>query len=525
MKNILSTLTLLLLLTGSVMAIPKLNSYPSAKATIYLDFDGQTVSGTYWNNGNTLVCAATLMSDAQITEVFNRVSEDYRPFDVNITTDLAVFTAAPLKQRIRVIVTPTSSWYQGVGGIAYVGSFTWGDDTPCFVFSDRLGPNNPKYIGECCSHESGHTLGLSHQSTYNASCQLVETYATGTGTGETSWAPIMGNSYYKNMTGWDLGPTPYGCSVVQDNLTIITSQNGFTYRTDDFADVVGNQSQNVGNSSFTTAGIIGTNADKDAFRLDVPIGGVWHFEVLPFVVNAANQGANLDVRVDLYDKNKNLIRTYDPLSTMKVIIDTTLATGYYYLVVSGTGNMNVDDYGSLGSYTLMGLKGALPIRDVSLSGNISNSKHNLSWSITSDEPIKTLTIEYSEDGRDYRSLIQVDPLSKSYSYMPFSNKTIYYRLKAVSVIDQTAYSNIYTLKSDVKSIRPFLISTLVSDNINVNASEEYTFRLSDANGRTLSSGKGAAGQNRINVLNQPAGMYILQIFTANQRIAERIIKQ
>ena len=86
-------------------------------------------------------------------------------------------------------------------------------------------------VAECCSHESGHTLGLSHQSKYDDGCHLTATYNEGTGSGETAWAPIMGNSYYRNMSGWNNGPTPYGCGSNQDNLSIITSQNGFGYRT------------------------------------------------------------------------------------------------------------------------------------------------------------------------------------------------------------------------------------------------------------------------------------------------------
>ena len=76
-------------------------------------------------------------------------------------------------------------------------------------------------VAECCSHESGHAVGLSHQSRYDGvNCATpVEQYNSGIGTGEVSWAPIMGNSYYKNMTNWNNGPTPYGCTNLQDNLS------------------------------------------------------------------------------------------------------------------------------------------------------------------------------------------------------------------------------------------------------------------------------------------------------------------
>ena len=68
-------------------AVTPMSSLPSATATIFLDFDGHRVSGSLWNNGNPINCEAAPLTDAQILEIFNRVSEDYRPFNVNITTD------------------------------------------------------------------------------------------------------------------------------------------------------------------------------------------------------------------------------------------------------------------------------------------------------------------------------------------------------------------------------------------------------------------------------------------------------
>ena len=166
--RIRTTIILLALISTTMIhaQVPLYNSYPSAQAVIFLDFDGHTVNGTSWNYNGPIVCGASGLNNSQITEVFNRVAEDYRPFNVNITTSLSTYTAAPLSGRMRVIITPTSSWFTGVGGVSLTGSFKWGDDTPAFVFCDRLGPNSPKMVGECCSHESGHTLGLSHQSKY-----------------------------------------------------------------------------------------------------------------------------------------------------------------------------------------------------------------------------------------------------------------------------------------------------------------------------------------------------------------------
>jgi hypothetical protein len=68
-------------------SLPKLSSLPTAQSTIFLDFDGHTVLSSVWNGGRRLGCLPAALTDAAITEVFNRVSEDFRPFDINITTD------------------------------------------------------------------------------------------------------------------------------------------------------------------------------------------------------------------------------------------------------------------------------------------------------------------------------------------------------------------------------------------------------------------------------------------------------
>ncbi|MEO6669621.1 MAG: T9SS type A sorting domain-containing protein [Ferruginibacter sp.] len=525
MKNCTLTLLLIFALSSAqVYSLPKLNSFPSASATIFLDFDGQTVVSAGWNGGAPLFCAAAPLTNAQITEIYNRVSEDYRPFNVNITTDSTVFLAAPLAQRIRVIVTPTSAWRPGVGGISYIGSFTWGDDTPAFVFTDRLGPNSPKYIAECCSHESGHTVGLSHQSSYDASCNLTETYNSGMGTGETGWAPVMGNSYYRNMTGWNDGPTPYGCANVQDNLTIITSQNGFTYRADDFLETMNRNTYSLNSNGMIVDGLISTSTDKDAFRFTMTSTGNFHLDANPYAISN-NDGANLDIKISIYNEAQTLVGIFDPQNKMSVNIDTILNAGIYYLVVDGTGNLNTSNYGSLGSYKLTGITGPLPIHSVTLTGNTFKKKHNLDWNTVSDEAIKSQVIEFSEDAVDFKELTTISPTANTFSYTPTNASILYYRIKVTSLLNQTTYSNVISLRITWRA-NMFTLSTLVRNDISVTASEDYQYRLFDANGRLLSKGNGRKGINNININNRSAGLYIIDLISSdNQRQTERIIKQ
>lgn len=516
-----------LLLSFNAVAVPKLNSLPGAIATIFLDFDGHYVQSSVWNGGNPINCAPSGMNDPQITEAFNRVAEDYRPFVINITTDSAVFLAAPLNRRIRIIITTTSEWYPGVGGVAYVSSFTWGDDTPAFVFSNLLGPYSPKMVGECCSHESGHTVGLSHQSKYDiANCTTpVEPYNSGAGSGETGWSPIMGNSYYRNMTNWNNGPTPNGCTSMQDNLSIIATQNGFTYRADDYDETLGAGTYTLAAPNYTVNGIIATNSDKDAFRFSLAQNQNIHLRATPFNVSSNYIGANLDIKLELYNSSAGLIRTYDPVNAMSVIADTVLNAGTYYLKIDGTGNTNIGEYGSLGSYSISVNMGTLPIHTISLSGNEDKNKHNLKWNIIADEPVKTLVIESSDDGSLFAPLTTVAPTAANFSYQPYKNTMVYYRLKATSMLDQTAYSNTIVLRGISNTGKYFSVYTLVQNELSITAAGNYQFLLSDINGRTVASGTGVKGISKVNVSNLPGGMYIIQLFSDNEKQTERIIKQ
>jgi hypothetical protein len=518
-----------LLFSSSTFSLPLLNSLTSATPlpTIYLDFDGENVNSS-WNGGVPFTAAPSGMTDAQITEAFNRVAEDYRPFEINITTDLAKFLAAPFDKRIRLIVTPTSAWYPGVGGITYIGSFGWGDDTPGFVFTDKLpigGPVSAKLVGECCSHEGGHALFLGHQSKYDVNCVLTEQYNSGIGAGETSWAPIMGSGYTRNMSCWNNGATPTNCTNTQDNLSIITSYNGFTYRVDDYTESLDASAASINLTSINKSGIITTTTDKDAFRMVSATNTSLHLDIKPFSVGPNNDGADLDVKVLLYNSASQLIRTYDPISTMNVTIDTNLNAGTYYIVVDGTGNTNVGDYGSLGSYTITGFTTPLPIKDVALTGINTNGKHQLKWNIVADEKIQNIAVQSSTDGISFKTLTNADGQATNFTYAPFEKTDLYYRLKVTSVINQNVFSNTILLKGTGKTAELFTVSTLVRSTISINAADNYQYALTDINGRMIAKGNGQKGIEAINIDNQPSGMYILQLINNNIKQTERIIKQ
>ncbi|MFM8229790.1 MAG: reprolysin-like metallopeptidase, partial [Chthoniobacterales bacterium] len=175
-------------------AIPVLNSRPGAVAVIYLDFDGEVVSGTAWSGGATINAPAARLNASQITEVHERVSRDFELFNVNVTTDRAIHDAAPLNRRTHCVITSNDQAAPGAGGVAYLNSFAenFTSRKICWAFLDT----NAKDTAEVISHEVGHTLGLDHDGR-NASGSLPrDEYYSGQGSGATGWAPIMGVGYY-----------------------------------------------------------------------------------------------------------------------------------------------------------------------------------------------------------------------------------------------------------------------------------------------------------------------------------------
>ena len=362
MKNIISLVAILFIGNASAQ-IPLLNSNPSAtQKVIYLDFDGQVVTGTPWNtqfNIATINAAAAALNSVAITQIWNRVSEDYRPFDVNVTTDLAMFNNAIPTRRIRVVLTPTSSWFPSVaGGVAWTNSFIWGGnpDSPCWVFTNALS-NNPKNCAEAASHEVGHTLGLYHQSVWNTSCVKTAEYNPGNGSGVVSWAPIMGTGYTKNVTIWHNGTNSQGCTNTQfdHGSNYITSFNKLSYRIDDVGDNFSSGKQiNLNTPLVLDSGIISSNTDVDVYKFDLCNSRYITIDVKPWALDTINyNGANLDIKLVLVNASTSAtIATDAQASRLLARIGTTLNAGNYYLVIDGDGSPNYSDYGSMGKYRI-----------------------------------------------------------------------------------------------------------------------------------------------------------------------------
>lgn len=383
----------------------RLNSLPGAKHTIYLDFTGHTARGTLWNysgNGATITTPAYNTDGRagfssgelqRIQEVWQRVAEDFAPFNVNVTTQepsvgaLVRSSASDTAWGVRVVIGGSGNDWAGgnYGGIAYVNSFgsIASVETPAYVFPAGLYNGHAPYVAEAASHEVGHTLGLLHDGTSTAE------YHDGGG----GWAPIMGVGYYEPVTQWSRGAYA-DADNKEDDLSIIASAaNGFGYRADDAGNTLAAANMlGVVGTSVGSGGLIERNSDLDVYSFET-VGGFANFTVSPAAI-----GGNLNVLAEILDAAGNVVASANPGGVLSATLNATLTAGTYYLRVSGAGEASAgyDDYGSLGQYRVSG----------DVAGAIAPPSFSVSDVVATEHPgLMQLTVTMSQASTSQTSVV------------------------------------------------------------------------------------------------------------------------
>lgn len=394
---------------------PAYNSKPGATNHIYLDFNGGTVAATTDWGGPGWNCYAysldtnydefSVAEQDAIRTIYQRLAEDYAPFDVNVTTDVAydpdnytgdknyvawvLITKAQDKEGVN---TPAQS-----GGRAYVGVFGQNNFAtlyqPAWVTYDNLSGGNESVVAEAASHEAGHNMGLSHDGITSDSYYGGHDASSGVAD---SWGPIMGTGYGRNVSQWSKGEyydakywdwnsvteTYDVIANTQDDLAVIASK--LSYRSDDHVDVITGATSLVSssgtissttpetdptNSSPENKGVIETSTDVDVFTFYTGTGNI-SLTVEPLKIAGMNgsgnntYGGNLDVDLELQDLSGNVIASSSDsgqLTSSTITAEITSAGNYFLFVKnSGAGSptsstpTGYTSYGSVGQYFISG---------------------------------------------------------------------------------------------------------------------------------------------------------------------------
>ncbi|MEI6169013.1 MAG: choice-of-anchor J domain-containing protein [bacterium] len=371
---------------GILAAVPITNpplrhSRPGATRVLYLDFNGQVVTNTMWNNNTNFYNVArwdcrpfdtdgdtNTFSDAEqgaIIRIWERVSEDYAPFDVDVTTEPPTNWTSTTGH---ALITPDTDLngnrcpHYGSGGIAYVdvfglANYSYNSATcysPAFVLP--MGSDSDSYAetAEAAAHELGHNLGLSHDGT-----STLEYYG-GHGSGDISWGPIMGTGYGRNVSQWSKGEY-YDANNPEDDLAIIAAKA--PYRPDDHSHTPASASLlTASNGTIITSGVISSNSDIDVMAFAAGEGLI-SLTSFPYRCANGTYGGNLDIRARLFNSSGTLVAENNPSNaTQAIIAYWAPATGKYYLTLSNSGTGTPTNnppsgytaYGSIGQYFVTG---------------------------------------------------------------------------------------------------------------------------------------------------------------------------
>jgi hypothetical protein len=388
---------------ASLSSLPQLSSSPGSTAKLYLDFNGdfQATWGA-WNNVTTPVydrdgdpTSFSATELAHIQEIWARVSEDFAPWNIDVTT----IAPGSLANQVvaHIAIGGNGSWYSsGVGGVAYIGGFYNSAPNVGYVFSNNL--SSARSVAECASHEAGHLFGLYHQSVWSGTT-LVQEYNPG----NSAWSPIMGNSYSGARSTWHNGVTNQSSTTTQDQIVVLAnSSNNFGLRTDDFGNTIGTASTlPITNGTVNFAGLINRHDDVDVWQFTTTGGA------LSFTLTVSQYGPNLDGILELRDANNTLLVLADPTGSFNASISTTVVAGTYYLVARSDGT-----YGNMGRYTI---SGSVPqtVQDpqirLQLSGATLSSGSSVNFGSVMAGSSDTRTFTVQNVGGGTLNLTAIDP--------------------------------------------------------------------------------------------------------------------
>jgi len=301
----------------------KLQSRPGAKKVLFMDM------------------AALTLDKAELWKAWQTVASAYSAFDVNVTTDKAVYDATG-------VTNSGKGCYNNATGRSSCGVNAFGTARCCTIYNK----GNGYYEGTTSAHELGHLMGLSHDGGEPGG----EYFA---GFPAYKWCPIMGSNIPKTDWGdqalfqWSKGEYT-SATQKQDDLAILTKN--LPYRPDDIPASKALTIQVGAVSSDWNRGQIANNADTDTFTFRVgSMGGHAALSVdrLEFV-----GGAFLDVDAQLIDGAGAKIAQSNQMGARNAKFDLDLTPGDYRLVVAGgaegTPANGFSKYSSLGFYGIYG---------------------------------------------------------------------------------------------------------------------------------------------------------------------------
>jgi hypothetical protein len=357
--------------------VTKLQSRPGSSYVFFLD-NREVMSGSTPLNG---------VTKENMYRMWQVVAGIYSPYNLNITTDPAVYNAA---KTANVARTGIIHFYNQDGrSSAPVSSF--GTTSAGTLYRNPSSGFDYGYgIGMTAAHEVGHQMGMLHDHGGTGG-EYFE------GLPAFQWGPIMGNywmgsGWANSMWTWSKGEYSTA-SNFENDLNIMNVDDAVPYIVDDNpsgkALVV---DANGGVSSAANWGQIEKTGDTDAFTFTTGASG----GTLNLNIDRIEYFGMLDVSAKVLNSAGAVVASSNPQADRKASFSNlSLPTGSYSVVIAGgaegTPSNGFSNYSSLGYYamsgTCNGCSGAVgntetPLtKDVAVNGIAGATGANLLYSI------------------------------------------------------------------------------------------------------------------------------------------------
>jgi regulation of enolase protein 1 (concanavalin A-like superfamily) len=308
--------------------MPILHSLTGAPTALFLDFDGDTTTGTLAYDEDSNSTSFNTSERTNIAEAWRQMSIYFAPFNLDVTT-----------------VQPTVPTAWGAIGNNIVGGYSYVNVFPNTYPRSFNNSGDARTRVSGLAHEIGHNFGLSHQSDYDLLGNKTAEYSSGF---DSLHGPIMGVDYAQSVHKWFIGHGAGSASTLQDDLAVISNRikayepvGGDGFRADDFGGTIATATAlTVGDGLQSSKGIVERMSDIDMFSFTT--------NGSPVVVDARPDApSGIDIKLDIFDASGTLVAAADA-ATNNQRIALKLAAGTYYAQISSHGN-----YGDIGTYVLM----------------------------------------------------------------------------------------------------------------------------------------------------------------------------
>lgn len=336
--------------------LTKLESKPGSPYVFFLD-NREVMSGSTPLNG---------VSKENMYRMWQTVASIYSPYNLNITTNPAVYAAAKAANVTRTGIIH----FYNQDGRSNAPLWAFGTTSAGTLYRNPASGFDYGYgIGMTAAHEVGHQMGMSHDhgGTGGEYFEGIAAY---------QWGPIMGNywmgsSWAHSMWTWSKGEYSTATNF-EDDLKNMNISDKVPYRVDDNPSgkpLLMNAAGAI--TPLQNFGQIETTGDTDAYTFSVASGGVLNLRVDPI-----EYFGMLDVDASIINANGVVVAKSNLSADRSASFSNlSLPAGNFSIVIKGGAegvpSNGFSNYSSLGYYAMQGsLTGSVVTPDIMLSSGV-----------------------------------------------------------------------------------------------------------------------------------------------------------